>query len=65
MTRMKQFLPTVRIHQSPATNACSRMAVKTLSSSKHSADTHSLLRRLQGTSCAAVSGCAANIFLGE
>lgn len=50
MTRMKRCLPTVRIHQSPATNACSRIAVKTLSSSKHSAGTRSLLRRSQRTS---------------
>ena len=63
--RMKRFLPTVGIHQSPATNACSRIAVKTLSSSKHSAGTRSLLRRSQQTSCAAVSGCAASISLGE
>ena len=62
---MKRCLPTVRIHQNPATNACSKMAVKTSFSSKHSVGNRSLQRRLQGTSCAAVSGCAASISLGE
>ena len=36
-------------------NACSKMTVKTVSSSKHSAGTRSLQRRSQRTSCAAVS----------
>ena len=47
MTRMKRCLPTVRIHQNPATNSCSKMAVKTSFSSKHSAGNRSLQRRLR------------------